>query len=93
MNSDSKKAREKCHLCAKQGINEWCSRDRCVFWRLLETQDEDLSNMEGCGLSFFELLDELTPETAEWLLGMKRRLENTRPSEEKARINFRRREY
>lgn len=84
---------ERCRLCSHQGTDEWCTREKCVYWRLLEAQDEDLSNVEGCGLQFFNVLEDLTPEMGEWLLSMKRKLENTSPDVEKARINFRRREY
>lgn len=93
MNSDNKPAKEECRLCAHQGLDEWCTRESCIFWRMLEVQDEDLSNIKGCGLQFFDIIDSLNPDTAEWLLKMKKRLENTQPAVEKARINFRRREY
>jgi hypothetical protein len=51
-----------------------------------------MSNEQGCGLQFYEMLDTLSPEMAEWLLKMKKRLENTTPEAGKSRITFKRRE-
>ena len=87
-----KKKRERCHLHAAQGIEAWCTRERCIYWRLLEAQDVDASNVKGCGLQHYRIIESVTPEMAEWLLAMKKRLENTTPEAGKSRINFKRRE-
>lgn len=93
MRGNSERAKEKCHLKACQCIDGWCTRDRCIYWRLLDPQEVDAaSNEEGCGLRFFGVVDDLEPETVKWLLEMKEKLENTDPAQEKARITFRRRE-
>ncbi|MHB8792331.1 MAG: hypothetical protein ACYC6O_03195 [Thermoleophilia bacterium] len=92
MNDNQEINREPCRLHKAQGLEAWCSRDNCIFWRLIEVQDLDMSNELGCGLQFYELLDSLTPEMAEWLLKMKQRLENTTPEAGKSRITFKRRE-
>lgn len=84
--------REPCKLHKAQGMEAWCSRDKCIYWRLLEVQDLEVSNEQGCGLQFYEMLEGLTPEMADWLLKMKNRLENTTPEAGKARITFKRRE-
>jgi hypothetical protein len=92
MEGKSGAGKEKCHLKACQCIEGWCSRDKCIYWRLLDPQEVDVSNEEGCGLRFFGIVDELDPDTVRWLLDMKEKLENTDPAQEKARITFRRRE-
>ncbi len=84
--------KEKCSLHLANGIEEWCTRDSCIYWRLLETQDIDIGNDVGCGLQHFKIIENLSPEMARWLLTMKKRLENTTPEAEKSRITFRRRE-
>ncbi|MHB1055933.1 MAG: hypothetical protein ACYC6B_02735 [Thermoleophilia bacterium] len=90
--SDKKHIREKCRLHQAQGLEAWCSRESCIYWRLLESQDVVASNEKGCGLQHFGVIEDLTPEMAAWLLNMKKRLENTTPEIAKARITFRRRE-
>lgn len=92
MNENGTKSRERCELHAKQGIEAWCSREKCIFWRLLDTQDVQISNEQGCGLQHFNTLEDLDPETAAWLLRMKRKLESADPEVEKSRINFKHRE-
>ncbi len=89
MSADDKRPEERCKLQAKQGIEAWCTRDKCIFWRLLDAQDINVSNRQGCGLQYFRMVEKLDPETAAWLLQMKRKLEDERPDEEKSRINFR----
>jgi hypothetical protein len=84
--------REKCELQKARGLDAWCSHDSCIYWRLLEPQDVDTSNIAGCGLQHHGMLEHLTPEMADWLISMKKRLENTTPEAAKARITFRRRE-
>lgn len=83
---------EKCHLSGANGIDEWCTRGRCIFWRLLDEQDADTSNMVGCGLRHSGYLNDLPAETSSWLLNMKKVLEDTKPEVLKSRIIFRRRE-
>ncbi|MHB9111393.1 MAG: hypothetical protein ACYC4D_02015 [Thermoleophilia bacterium] len=92
MNDKQANKPEPCRLHQAQNLEEWCSRDNCIYWRLLETQDLDVSNKEGCGLQFYQIVDSLTPEMGEWLLKMKKRLENTTPEAGKSRITFKRRE-
>ncbi|MBI5870583.1 MAG: hypothetical protein HZB44_06455 [Actinobacteria bacterium] len=92
MNEDQAIGREPCRLHKAQGLEAWCSRDKCIYWRLIESQDLDMSNEQGCGLQFYQMLDTLSPEMAEWLLKMKNRLENTTPEAGKSRITFKRRE-
>lgn len=84
--------KERCQLQKARGIDAWCSRESCIYWRLLEPQDVDVSNVKGCGLQHYGIAADLTPEMAEWLHNMKKRLENTSPEAAKARITFRRRE-
>jgi hypothetical protein len=88
--AESKK--ERCRLQEANGIEAWCTRDKCIYWRLLEAQEVDVSNEQGCGLKHFGVFERLDKEMAQWLLTMKRRLENTTPEFGRARINFRRRE-
>lgn len=97
MNEKGKTPKEKCHLHEANGLEAWCSRESCIYWRLLEPLDVDadsigISNDEGCGLQHYRIVENLSPEMAQWLLSMKKRLENTSPELEKARITFRRRE-
>lgn len=89
---DKKQNREKCHLHQAQCLEVWCTRDSCIYWRLLEPQEVGISIKKGCGLQHFGVLDDLSPEMAAWLLTMKKRLENMTPESAKARITFRRRE-
>jgi hypothetical protein len=90
--------REPCKLQKARGIDAWCTREECIYWRLLEPQDVDglevkhISNSMGCGLQHYDIISGLTPEMADWLLSMKKRLENTTPESAKARITFRHRE-
>lgn len=84
--------REKCRLHHANNLEEWCSRENCIFWRLLEAQDENVSNVDGCGLQHFGIIEDLEPEMASWLLQVKKQLEDTDPATEKARITFKRRE-
>lgn len=87
--------REKCELHGANGLEEWCTRESCIFWRLLEAQkeqEEQVSNKDGCGLQHFNLIEGLDPGMAEWLLDMKLKLEGTNPDAAIARITFRRRE-
>lgn len=84
--------RELCRLQQANGIEAWCSRDRCIYWRLLEVQDIEISSEHGCGLEYYKLVEGLSPEMADWLLKMKKRLENTTPEAGKSRITFKRRE-
>jgi len=91
--SEAKRAvREPCHLQAALGIDAWCTRERCIYWRLLEAQDVEISSNVGCGIQHHQLVERLTPEMAEWLLSMKKRLENITPEAGKSRITFKRRE-
>jgi hypothetical protein len=90
--SDKNPEREKCHLNAANGIEAWCTRDKCIYWRLMEAQDADAPTSCGCGLQHYGFLKDVTPEMASWLLAMKKRLENTTPEAGKSRITFRRRE-
>ncbi|MHB9053149.1 MAG: hypothetical protein ACYC5F_04060 [Thermoleophilia bacterium] len=92
MSEAAEKDRERCHLHAANGIDAWCTRERCIYWRLLESQDVDASNVKGCGLQHYQVIESVTPEMAEWLLSMKKRLENTTPEAGKSRITFIRRE-
>jgi hypothetical protein len=84
--------KEKCELNRVNGVEEWCTRESCVFWRLIEAQDEEVSNTVGCGLQHFLVFKDLMPEMADWLLERKKQLENTNPDQEIARITFKRRE-
>lgn len=84
--------RERCELHQASGFDAWCTRDVCIYWRLLQPQDEELSNADGCGLQHFNMIESLSPEMAKWLLNIKFQLENTNPDLEKSRITFRRRE-
>lgn len=84
--------KEKCHLHQAQGLEAWCTRDKCIYWRLLESQDVEISNEVACGIRHFGILENVSPEMAQWLLAMKKNLENVTPEAAKARINFRRRE-
>jgi hypothetical protein len=91
--SEPKKAkREPCRLHAARGIEAWCTREHCIYWRLLQAQDVELSNEQGCGLQHYHLVEGLSPDMAEWLLTMKKRLENTTPEAGKSRITFKHRE-
>lgn len=92
MSEEETTEKEQCHLYQVRGIEAWCTRDKCIYWRLLEAQDAHAPNNRGCGLQHYGLIDEITPEMTEWLLSMKKRLENTTPEAGKARITFRRRE-
>lgn len=92
MNDKQTVSREPCRLHKAQGLEAWCSRDKCIYWRLIDSQDLEMSNEHGCGLQFYEMLDRLSREKAEWLLKMKKRLENTTPEAGKSRITFKRRE-
>jgi hypothetical protein len=92
MNEYAKKDKEPCLLQKARGIEAWCSRESCIYWRLLEPQDVEMSNEKGCGLQHYGIVGDITPEIAEWLTDMKKRLENTTPDAAKARITFRRRE-
>lgn len=87
-----KSSRDKCKLHKANGIEAWCTRANCIYWRLLQSQDVDIGNDVGCGLQHYKIVDDLSPEMAEWLLSMKKRLENTTPDAGKSRITFRRRE-
>lgn len=92
MNDEQTVSNEPCRLHEAQGLEAWCSRDKCIYWRLIDSQDLEISNEKGCGLQFYEMLDTLSPEMAEWLLKMKKRLENTTPEAGKSRITFKHRE-
>jgi hypothetical protein len=83
---------EPCRLHEANGLEAWCSREQCIYWRLLEVQDIEISNEYGCGLQFFQMIEGLSPEMAEWMLKMKKRLENTTPEAGKSRITFKIRE-
>lgn len=85
-------ASDKCRLHEANNLEAWCTRDQCIFWRLIESQDEEISNSVGCGLQHFNMIDSMDPEMARWLLEVKKQLENTDPLSEKSRITFRRRE-
>lgn len=84
--------REPCRLHEAKGLEAWCTRDRCIYWRLLEVQDLDISNDLGCGLQYYQMVEGLSPEMADWLLKMKNRLENSTPEAGKSRITFKHRE-
>ncbi|MBE0428525.1 MAG: hypothetical protein IBX61_01475 [Thermoleophilia bacterium] len=84
--------RELCELQKSLGIEAWCTQESCIYWRLLEPQDIDGLSEKGCGLQHYKIVDSITPEMADWLLGMKRRLEDITPESAKSRITFRRRE-
>ena len=86
------KTREKCKLQESLGIEAWCSREKCIYWRLLEAQDIEASNDAGCGLEHYGIVNRVDNATAEWLLSMKKRLENITPEYGKSRISFRRTE-
>ncbi len=90
--SKAKTPQEKCMLQKLNGLEAWCTREKCIFWRLLDAQDIEVSNEEACGLQHFGIIDKIDPGTAAWLLNVKNRLDNTTPEAGKARINFRRRE-
>ena len=92
MSEQEKNREEKCRLHLANGIEAWCTRNSCIYWRLLETQEIDIGNEVGCGLQHFKIIEDLSPEMAKWLLAMKKRLENTTPEAGKSRITFRRRE-
>lgn len=92
MSVEEKPEKEMCHLHKAKGLDAWCTRDKCIYWRLLEAQDVDITNEIACGVRHFGILENVSPEMAEWLLSMKRNLENVTPEVAKARINFRRRE-
>ncbi len=83
---------ERCRLQEALGIEAWCSRNKCIYWRLLDSQDNDMSSVQGCGLQHYGVINGLDEATGNWLLSMKKRLENTTPEYGKARITFRRRE-
>ncbi|MHB0914111.1 MAG: hypothetical protein ACYC5A_03720 [Thermoleophilia bacterium] len=84
--------RERCELHHANSLDAWCTREVCIYWRLLQAQDEDISSSEGCGLQHFSIIENLSPEMAKWLLDIKSQLENTNPDLEKSRITFKRRE-
>ncbi|RJQ45352.1 MAG: hypothetical protein C4534_04690 [Gaiellales bacterium] len=84
--------KEKCQLHKANGLEAWCTRDECIYWRLIDAQDEGISNREACGLQHFGILERLEPDMAEWLLQVKKQLESSDPVTEKSRITFRRRE-
>lgn len=86
------KNKDLCRLSEVNGIEAWCTREKCIYWRLLVSQDIESEQEVGCGIQHFDLIDGLDPETAAWMLSMKRRLENITPEIAKARISFRRRE-
>ncbi len=88
----NKTPREPCLLHELNGLEAWCTREKCIYWRLLDAQDIEISNEEACGLQYFGIADKIDAGTAKWLLKMKKCLENTTPEVGKARINFRRRE-
>lgn len=92
MNPTPKKERERCKLHQARGLEAWCTRDRCIYWRLLEAQDVDMSNEQACGLQHYKITENLSTGMADWLLEMKKRLENTTPEAGKSRITFKRRE-
>lgn len=83
---------EICMLHKVNGLDDWCSRSECVFWRLIEAQDTGISNRVGCGLQFHGRIEGLSRKDAGWLMVMKKRLQSTTPTAGKARIIFRRRE-
>ncbi len=89
---EKKAPRESCLLHEANGLEAWCTREKCIYWRLLDAQDIEVSNSEACGLQHFGIIGKIDSKTAKWLLNMKNRLENTTPEAGKARINFRRRE-
>lgn len=80
-----------CNLQEVLGIQAWCTRESCIYFRLLEPQDINLGEDETCGLLHNGLLNTLSPEMAEWLVEIKERLENTSPQAAKSRITFHRR--
>jgi len=92
MNDEKTAGRERCQLQKAKGMEAWCSRDKCIYWRLLEVQDLETSNELGCGLQFYQLIDGLDPDMADWLIKIKKRLENTTPEAGKSRITFKVRE-
>jgi hypothetical protein len=92
MHRERKAGRERCRLKHSVSIEAWCSREKCIFWRLVEAQDADISNRKGCGLQYFDFLDGMEPELARWLAEVKDRLEAAAPEEGKSRITFRYRE-
>lgn len=84
---------DRCRLNEINGIDAWCTGDKCIYWRLLESQqDIEDENEIGCGIQHFGLIDQLEADTASWLLSMKKRLEQITPETGKARIHFKRRE-
>lgn len=89
---EKQQKQEKCHILNSQGLEAWCTREKCIYWRLLEPQDLDVSNEHGCGLKHFDIVTSIDSETASWLIEMKERLEDTTPEVGKARITFRHRE-
>jgi hypothetical protein len=92
MSDSNKKIQDKCLLHEANGLNAWCTRESCIYWRMLKSQDIDDDNEVGCGLQHYNMLQNLSPEMAEWLLTIKRRLENSTPEAGKSRITFRHRE-
>lgn len=91
MKKEEKTEKERCRLQKVLGIDAWCTKESCIYWRLLSPQDIKISDSEGCGLSYNDLFRQLSPDMAEWLLTIKTRLENTDPEVAKSRINFRER--
>lgn len=83
---------EICMLHKVNGLDEWCSRHECIFWRFIEAQDVRVISRIGCGLQYHERIEGLSEEGAEWLLVMKKRLGNSSPASGRARILFYRRE-
>ena len=83
---------EKCRLNEANGLDEWCTRQSCIFWRLLEPQDIKTSNKEGCGLVRNGYLEVVPEKISNWLLRAKSMLEDTTPTVGKSRIIFKRRE-
>src|SRR5659263_642630 len=74
MAESNEKKREPCHLHKAQGLEAWSTRERCIYWRLLEAQDMKLSNKQSCGLQHYKVIENLQPEMAKWLLAMKKGL-------------------
>lgn len=89
---DEEKTEEQCNLTRVLGIKAWCTKNSCIYWRLLEPQDIETKAEEGCGLQHNGFLETLSPQMAKWLLDIKRRLENTSPQAAKSRITFHRRQ-
>ena len=83
---------EKCRLHEANGLDEWCTRQSCIFWRLLEPWDTETSNKDGCGLVHNGCLEVVPENISEWLLDVKSLLEDTTPKVGKSRIIFKRRE-